>query len=109
MERMKEEVGEEGKYKIMDGGSSSFLRVNLQKHLKEFDLDISFTAGQGILGILGASGSGKSMTLKSVAGIVTPDRGSIVLGHTGDGDMTECVFYDSDRHINLRPRKRKVG
>ena len=53
------------------------------------------------VGILGASGSGKSMTLRSIAGILTPDEGRIVLG--------DRVLFDSSRHINLRPQVRNVG
>lgn len=53
------------------------------------------------VGILGASGSGKSMTLRSIAGILTPDEGRIVLG--------DRVLFDSSGHINLRPQVRNVG
>lgn len=55
----------------------------------------------GVMGILGASGSGKSMTLKCIAGIETPDEGRIVLNGR--------VLFDSEKHINLPPQKRKVG
>ena len=53
------------------------------------------------MGILGASGSGKSMTLKCIAGIETPDEGRIVLNGR--------VLFDSEKHINLTPQKRRVG
>ena len=57
------------------------LQVEIEKKLNDKVLSVSFdTEGkQGITGILGASGCGKSMTLKCIAGIETPDRGSIVL------------------------------
>ena len=55
----------------------------------------------GITGILGASGCGKSLTLKAVAGIVKPDTGRIVL----DGK----VLYDSEKRICLKPQQREVG
>ena len=48
------------------------LGVEIRKQLREFPLDVSFTAAKGCMGILGSSGCGKSMTLKSIAGIVTP-------------------------------------
>ena len=54
-----------------------------------------------MLSLLGASGCGKSMTLKCIAGIETPDRGKIAL----DG----VTFFDSEKHINLPPQKRRVG
>ena len=50
------------------------LGVEIKKKLKEFDLDISFSAGKGCLGILGPSGCGKSMTLKTIAGIRYPGQ-----------------------------------
>lgn len=80
------------------------LKVNIQKKLKEFDLDVSFELKNKSLGILGPSGCGKSMTLKSIAGIVNPDKGIISL-NTGK----ETVYYDSDKKINLKPQKRNVG
>lgn len=49
----------------------------------------------------GASGCGKSVTLKCIAGIMTPDRGHIIL----DGE----TLFDSEKHINLPPQKRRVG
>ena len=53
--------------------SNKMLKVNIQKELKEFDLDVDFELKSKRLGILGPSGCGKSMTLKSIAGIVNPD------------------------------------
>ncbi len=77
------------------------LEVNIEKRLGDFLLSASFTAEGGIVGLLGASGSGKSMMLKCIAGIETPDRGSIVL----DGR----ILFDSEKHINLTPQERQVG
>ena len=84
--------------------SDKLLKVNIQKELKEFDLDVSFELKRGRLGILGPSGCGKSMTLKSIAGIVDPDKGIVSL--TTD---EENVYFDSDKKINLKPQKRNVG
>jgi len=84
--------------------SNRLLKVNIQKKLKEFDLDVDFELEKGCLGILGPSGCGKSMTLKSIAGIVDPDNGIVSL--TMD---KETVYFDSDRKINLKPQKRNVG
>ena len=53
------------------------------------------------MGILGASGSGKSMTLRCIAGIQTPDSGRIV--------VNDKVLFDSEKKINLKPQERKVG
>ncbi|MDD4716390.1 MAG: ATP-binding cassette domain-containing protein [Oscillospiraceae bacterium] len=77
------------------------LSVWIKKKLGNFNLDISFEAEHEILALLGASGCGKSMTLKCIAGIETPDEGRIIL----DGK----VLFDSRKKINLPPQKRKVG
>lgn len=53
------------------------------------------------MGVLGASGCGKSVTLRCIAGVITPDRGRIAL----DG---KCLF-DSEKKVNLPPQKRQVG
>lgn len=84
--------------------SNELLKVNIQKKLKEFDLNVDFELKKGCLGILGPSGCGKSMTLKSVAGIVNPDNGVISLTAND-----ETVYYDSNEKINLKPQKRNVG
>lgn len=55
----------------------------------------------GVVGILGASGCGKSMTLRCIAGIEIPDSGKIILNGR--------VLYDSEKKICLPPQKRKVG
>ncbi|NLA87817.1 MAG: ATP-binding cassette domain-containing protein [Clostridiales bacterium] len=77
------------------------LEVEIRKKWPGFKLDVSFKADREIVGFLGASGSGKSMTLKCIAGIVTPDEGVIVL----DG----VPLFDSDKKINLPPQKRRAG
>ena len=74
--------GEESEVRALDGVS---LRINRGE----------------FVAIIGASGSGKSMTLKCIAGVETPDRGRIVL----DGR----VLFDSEKGVNLPPQERKVG
>ncbi|WP_405291837.1 sulfate/molybdate ABC transporter ATP-binding protein [Methanobrevibacter sp.] len=82
----------------------NMLKVNIQKKLSEFDLDIDFQLKNKRLGILGPSGCGKSMTLKSIAGIVNPDEGIISLTTNEKID-----YYDSQNKINLKPQNRNVG
>ena len=77
------------------------LYLNIEKNLSTFNLNVNFTKSKGILGLLGASGSGKSLTLKNIAGLETPNKGKIV--------VNDKVFFDSDKKINLSPQKRKVG
>lgn len=77
------------------------LEVQIYKKLAEFDLDVSFQVNDNILGLMGASGSGKSMTLKCIAGIEAPDQGRIVLN--------DRVLFDSEKKINVPIQKRNVG
>lgn len=77
------------------------LVVDIEKQLATFTLNNAFTAHQETLGVLGGSGSGKSMTLRCIAGVETPDQGRIVLnGQT---------LFDSDKGINVPSHQRKVS
>lgn len=77
------------------------LEVTIDKRFEGFTLHADFTAGNTAAAILGASGCGKSMTLRCIAGIVKPDSGRIVL----DGR----VLFDSEKGIDLPPQQRNVG
>ena len=77
------------------------LQAEIHKKLGRFNLDMAFEAGDGTLALLGASGCGKSITLRCIAGVEKPDSGRIVL----DGK----VLYDSARGIDLKPQDRRVG
>jgi len=77
------------------------LEVDIRKQLKEFTLDVNFSIENSTMGLMGSSGSGKSMTLKCIAGIERPDAGRIVL----DGK----VLFDSEKGINLPPQERRIG
>ena len=77
------------------------LEVNIRKSFSSFTLDVAFEAGDETLGFLGASGCGKSLTMRCIAGIETPDEGRIV--------VNDRVFFDSERKINLTPQQRKTA
>lgn len=77
------------------------VEISIKKKFKGFNLDIEFTHSRNCMGILGASGCGKSMTLKCIAGIETPDSGKIVLN--------DRVLFDSSKKINIKPQERRVG
>ena len=75
--------------------------LDIEKDLGGFKLNVAFEAGDVIHGLLGASGCGKSMTLRCIAGIMRPDRGHI--------EVNGRVLFDSSAHIDLAPKDRHVG
>lgn len=77
------------------------LFVDIKKKLPGFRLSVWFDTNSGALGFLGASGSGKSMTLRCIAGLEKPDTGKIVLNGR--------VLFDSEKNINISCKKRKIG
>ena len=77
------------------------IETAVQKRFRGFSLETAFTTHGGCLGILGASGCGKSMTLRCIAGIERPDAGRVVVNGR--------VLYDSSVRLNLPPQKRRVG
>jgi molybdate transport system permease protein len=77
------------------------LEVQIEKKLLDFTLDVSFRAEAELLSILGASGAGKTMLLRCIAGLERPDRGRIKLN--------DRVFFDSESHLNIPARQRRVG
>ncbi len=79
----------------------SGLFLNIFKPLSSFALDVGFDIGSEVLGILGASGSGKSMTLRCIAGLETPSCGKIAVNGK--------VLFDSEAGINVPSKDRKIG
>lgn len=77
------------------------LYVNIKKEFDNFKLDIEFETNGETMALLGASGCGKSMTLKCIAGIEKPDEGEIILNNR--------ILFNSKKKINLLPQNRKVG
>lgn len=77
------------------------LYIDITKNLSSFNLDVSMESKSGIIGFLGASGSGKSMTLKCIAGLEKPSKGKIVINNK--------VLFDSEEKINIKTRDRRVG
>lgn len=77
------------------------LLVDIEKKLDRMTLRARFTVEQEVLALFGSSGSGKSMILKCIAGLETPDKGRIVLGNR--------ILFDSEKKINRKPQERRTG
>jgi len=77
------------------------LLCDIEKNLKGFSLNVHIETKSGVTGLIGASGSGKSMTLRCIAGVSKPDRGHI--------ELNGKVLFDSAQKINLPPQKRNTG
>jgi molybdate transport system ATP-binding protein len=81
------------------------IKVDIRKTLRAteraFRLEAAFAADLERIVIFGASGSGKSVTLQCIAGLMTPDEGVIQIG--------DLVLFDSNAGVNLPPQERGVG
>ena len=77
------------------------LLCEIEKNFKGFSLNVKINAQSGVTALMGASGSGKSMTLRCIAGVSKPDRGRI--------ELNGKVLFDSEKKINLPPQKRNTG
>ena len=74
----------------------------IKKDLGSFILDKQWQVNNGeIITLFGPSGSGKSLTLKCIAGLIEPENGFIRLGET--------YLFNKSKNINLTPQERKVG
>jgi len=77
------------------------LIVRIRKKLSHFTLDVDFETADHFTCLLGASGSGKSMLLKCIAGLEKPDEGYI--------ELNGRVLFDSSKKIDVKPQERGVG
>lgn len=66
-----------------------------------FQLDIEFEAAAGVTALYGPSGAGKTLTLDSIAGFVSPDSGRILLD--------DRILFDAESGVHLKPQKRACG
>ncbi len=77
------------------------LDVDVTVRRGSFGLEARFASDAPIVALFGRSGSGKTTLVESIAGLVRPVRGRIVV----DGR----TLYDSARGIDLAPEARRVG
>lgn len=77
------------------------IRKTVASGQRKFDLDVRLTTDCRRIVILGDSGAGKSLTLKAIAGLITPEQGHIRMGGT--------TLFDKKAGINLAPQMRKLA
>ncbi|MDR0250140.1 MAG: ATP-binding cassette domain-containing protein [Burkholderiales bacterium] len=77
------------------------LKTQQRKKAREFSLHARFESAEDRVVIFGPSGSGKSVTLQAIAGLLQPTRGHIRLG--------ERTLFDSAAGISLPARARRIG
>ena len=77
------------------------LSVDVEKRLGDFSIAAKFETAGGATALFGPSGAGKTSIVNMIAGLVTPDRGRIVLG--------EMLLFDSAAGIDLPAHRRRIG
>ena len=78
-----------------------FLNASFSLAIVGFELAIDLRLDPELVVIFGSSGAGKSMLLRTIAGLLAPDQGRIELGGR--------VIFDSSQGINLAPQERRIG
>ena len=81
--------------------SPNGLFLDIDKRLANFHLQVTLNTDNQPLGLLGGSGAGKSMILRCIAGIETPNKGRIILNGR--------VLFDSEKNINIPIHQRQIG
>jgi molybdate transport system ATP-binding protein len=77
------------------------IRKTLHSRDRTFVLEAAFSSHDDLTVIFGASGSGKSLTIQSIAGLVRPESGRIAVGGG--------VLFDHQQGVDLPTRERKMG
>jgi molybdate transport system ATP-binding protein len=77
------------------------LAVDVEKQLGGLKLSVRFTAASGSTALFGPSGAGKTTVVNMIAGLLTPDRGSIKFADT--------VLFDAGAGVNVPPHRRRIG
>lgn len=74
---------------------------HFELQMGQFHIEPNFQSDASVIGLFGASGSGKTSILHSIAGLNTP--------HSGLIKIQNQIWFDSDQNINLSTQKRHVG
>lgn len=75
--------------------------IDIRHKLGTFEIDVRFAADTRALALFGRSGSGKTSLVKIIAGLISPDRGRVLIGSD--------TLLDTERGINLPPYSRRIG
>lgn len=72
-----------------------------QLQMGQFLIEPNFQSDASVIGLFGASGSGKTSILHAIAGLNTPRSGFI--------KIQKQIWFDSNQKINLSTQKRHIG
>src|SRR6266446_9494694 len=79
----------------------TMLRIEVAKQLGEFSLQASFASEGRVTGLFGASGAGKTSLINMIAGLLRPDRGSIVID--------DETLDDTAAGVHVPAHRRRIG
>ena len=77
------------------------LALEVEKQLGSLALAVRFQIAGGVTALFGPSGAGKTSLVNMIAGLLKPDRGSIVLDDT--------TLFDAAKAIDVPPHRRQIG
>lgn len=77
------------------------IEVDFQLKRKNFMVSIGEQFGEGITGIFGPSGAGKTSLLQAIAGLAVPEKGKI--------SIKNKPIFNTEKKINLPVNKRNIG
>lgn len=78
-----------------------FLKFDIQLRRNDFLLNVKAEIENGITGVYGPSGHGKTTLLNAIAGLVKPDTGFI--------EICGTTVFDSKQKTGVPPGSRKIG
>jgi molybdate transport system ATP-binding protein len=77
------------------------LRIDVAKQLGEFSIETSFASEGRVTGLFGSSGAGKTSLINMIAGLMTPDRGSIAIDNE--------TLDDTAANLHIAAHRRRIG